>query len=252
MPICKKCGESFPNRILIEDKHRILNSRQYCLKCSPFGSRNTRQIHLNKLDKKIIHPKNICIICKRSKSSIGNVCSSCMVTRFRIKRKIDLIVYKGGKCSLCGYDKIENPSAFHFHHVDKGTKKFNICESNVGKWEKIKEEADKCILVCSRCHAEIEDQENRELKPFLYDFSKGVRPPSPNLYEIECEHCGKKFRQVKETSRYCSSFCSQYGRRKIKERPDKEILLREIGDVGYCAVGRKYGVSDKAIRKWVK
>lgn len=36
------------------------------------------------------------------------------------------------------------------------------------------------------------------------------------------------------------------------ERPPLEILLKEIEELGYVGVGRKYGVSDNAIRKWVK
>jgi hypothetical protein len=29
-------------------------------------------------------------------------------------------------------------------------------------------------------------------------------------------------------------------------------LLDEIKELGYCGTGRKYGVSDNAIRKWLK
>jgi hypothetical protein len=36
------------------------------------------------------------------------------------------------------------------------------------------------------------------------------------------------------------------------ERPSYEILKREIEQVGYAATGRKYGVSDNAVRKWLK
>ncbi len=42
-----------------------------------------------------------------------------------------------------------------------------------------------------------------------------------------------------------------YSRRKVR-RPPYEQLLREIEERGYLAVGRKYGVSDNAIRKWVR
>jgi transposase-like protein len=34
------------------------------------------------------------------------------------------------------------------------------------------------------------------------------------------------------------------------ERPRYQQLLAEIEQLGYLAVGRKYGVSDNAIRKW--
>lgn len=36
------------------------------------------------------------------------------------------------------------------------------------------------------------------------------------------------------------------------ERPPYEKLLEEIEMTGYSAVGRKYGVSDNAVRKWVR
>jgi hypothetical protein len=36
------------------------------------------------------------------------------------------------------------------------------------------------------------------------------------------------------------------------ERPPHEKLVAEIEAHGYCAVGRKYGVSDNAVRKWVR
>lgn len=40
-------------------------------------------------------------------------------------------------------------------------------------------------------------------------------------------------------------------RRKV-ERPEYEVLLKDIRELGYLATGRKYGVSDNAIRKWIK
>jgi transposase-like protein len=36
------------------------------------------------------------------------------------------------------------------------------------------------------------------------------------------------------------------------DRPPYEQLLEEIRSTSYVAVGRKYGVSDNAVRKWVR
>ena len=36
------------------------------------------------------------------------------------------------------------------------------------------------------------------------------------------------------------------------ERPSYEILMKEINENGYLQTGKKYGVSDNSIRKWVK
>jgi len=35
-------------------------------------------------------------------------------------------------------------------------------------------------------------------------------------------------------------------------RPDIEELKHEVSELGYSSVGRKYGVSDNTIRKWLK
>lgn len=45
---------------------------------------------------------------------------------------------------------------------------------------------------------------------------------------------------------------AQYNHRKIKDRPTIDILKNDIITLGYVGTGRKYGVSDNAIRKWVK
>ena len=36
------------------------------------------------------------------------------------------------------------------------------------------------------------------------------------------------------------------------ERPPYEQLVAEVAAMSWSAVGRKYGVSDNAIRKWVR
>jgi hypothetical protein len=55
-------------------------------------------------------------------------------------------------CSICGYTKC--PEALDFHHTDND-KEFNISSNMFTKLEKLKEEIDKCILVCRNCHAEL-------------------------------------------------------------------------------------------------
>lgn len=62
---------------------------------------------------------------------------------------------KGEKCSICGYNKCLR--ALEFHHPNPKEKEFQITQ-NVKDFEKLKEEAEKCILVCSNCHAEIHEQ----------------------------------------------------------------------------------------------
>lgn len=67
-----------------------------------------------------------------------------------------LIAYKGGKCERCGYDK--SSRALEFHHLNPSEKDFGISKVLTRSIQSLKEEADKCVLLCSNCHAEIHDE----------------------------------------------------------------------------------------------
>ena len=62
------------------------------------------------------------------------------------------IIYLGGECAECGYNKCE--AAFEFHHVKKNEKKFTISSGYKLPWEELKIELDKCMLLCCNCHRE--------------------------------------------------------------------------------------------------
>jgi transposase-like protein len=36
------------------------------------------------------------------------------------------------------------------------------------------------------------------------------------------------------------------------ERPSYEQLIEDVRTMSFCAVGRKYGVTDNAVRKWIR
>lgn len=64
------------------------------------------------------------------------------------------IKYKGEKCVLCGYNKCIQ--ALEFHHIKNDGKDFGIsAKGYTSSWKRVKEELDKCILVCANCHREI-------------------------------------------------------------------------------------------------
>lgn len=56
---------------------------------------------------------------------------------------------------------------------------------------------------------------------------------------------------LKSTTISTSRLKTSFSQRKV-ERPPYERLKQEIKELGYCETGRKYGVSDNAIRKWIK
>jgi transposase len=83
-------------------------------------------------------------------------CRSAAVARRRRKVKAILVKEAGGCCCLCGYNR--NMRALHFHHVDPAQKRREINAKGVAvALEKLRVEAQKCVLLCSNCHAEVED-----------------------------------------------------------------------------------------------
>jgi hypothetical protein len=70
--------------------------------------------------------------------------------------KAILVREAGGSCCICGYRR--NMRALHFHHLDPSEKRIEINAKGVAlSLEKLRVEVQKCVLLCSNCHAEVED-----------------------------------------------------------------------------------------------
>lgn len=177
----------------------------------------------------------------------------------RRNTKQKLIIYKGGKCQKCGYDKY-CPNAYDFHHRDPKTKSFGIGGA-AKKFDKLKVEADKCDLLCKRCHSELHDEEykhknclkikrnnsdrvvefRRKAKRKLIDYKGGkcqvcqYSKDCPNAYDFHhrdpktknftISGSAKSFDQLKTESDKCDLMC----RRCHAELHDEEnIKQRDI------------------------
>ena len=83
-------------------------------------------------------------------------CKSCWNKR-TAKTQIDKVRQLkkeyGNKCTRCGYDKCVD--ALEFHHLDPAQKEFHLGEARGRSIDKLRQELDKCILVCRNCHTEI-------------------------------------------------------------------------------------------------
>ncbi len=159
------------------------------------------------------------------------------------RKKFDVVNYFGGKCQICGYSKYIG--ALHFHHVNNDGAKRPHPTYVVMRWsfDRAVEELKDCILICANCHSEIHSNDKS------MDYERLVMPLSG--VELICKQCGKVFSTKNKEQECCSYRCAQLLSRKVV-RPDQETLKKEVEELGYCAVGRKYGVSDNAIRKWLK
>ena len=84
-------------------------------------------------------------------------CRAESVSRRRRKMKEILVREAGGACGLCGYSA--SPRALHFHHLDPSEKRFELNANGVAlALDTLRAEAQKCMLLCSNCHAEVEER----------------------------------------------------------------------------------------------
>ena len=87
-------------------------------------------------------------------------------------------------------------------------------------------------ILCPNCHSQTHTYAGRNNK----------KPKN----KYPCPSCGK------ERKHYTKALCISCGHRKVP-LPSKEELLLQLKEVGsLVGLGRKYGVSDNAIRKWLK
>ncbi len=162
--------------------------------------------------------------------------------RQHVKRRLLAEGLKEPRCELCGQGEVwrGRPMSMILDHVN-GVRDDHRLENR--------------RMVCPNCAATLETHCGRRNR-----IERAKR---------SCLHCRKEFVPSYAKQRYCSRPCGvrwdrsacgkRTGRRGVPtldsrkvERPPYSRLVAEIEATGYRAVGRKYGVSDNAVRKWVR
>lgn len=164
--------------------------------------------------------------------------------RQHVKRRLLAEGLKEPRCELCGQGEIwqGKPMSMILDHIN-GVRDDHRLEN--------------LRMVCPNCAATL-------------DTHCGRRNRIERAKRL-CLHCRKEFVPSYASQRYCSRPCgvrwdrstggSRLGggcrgvpvpeARKV-DRPPYELLIKEVESTSYVAVGRKYGVSDNAVRKWVR
>ena len=171
------------------------------------------------------------------------------VKNFRQRQKESIVYVMGEKCACCGYNRCKQ--ALELHHLDPSQKDFTIGGNTNRAWETVCKELPKTIMVCANCHREIHNGiiDSSSLKS-NFDEAR-ANEISLQLKETKekkvsyCKDCGK---EITFGSTRCVECFSIY--RRAVERPSREQLKQDIRTLPMVAVGKKYGVTDGAIRKW--
>lgn len=174
-----------------------------------------------------------------------------IVKNFRQRLKERATYVLGDKCACCGYNKCIQ--ALEFHHLNPNEKDFTFGSNPNRSWAETRNEIQKCILVCANCHREIhyglidnsllQSSFNEERAKEIDKLVANVK--NHKIYYCKC--CGK---EVWRGNDYCSD-CAAKARR-VTERPNRKELKELIRNNSFLSLGRQFGVSDNAIRKWCK
>lgn len=191
-----------------------------------------------------------------------------------------LLKERSAICQNC--NKIEwegRPIPLEVHHVDgdnTNNKKENLrllccnCHALTSNWRSrniVKEGFCRCgeelgenIAKCNKCYKNLNiSRKNKKCK----DCDTLIHPR--NMRCIICSRAYQKrkrdvknncldcYKSISPKATRCKSCAVVVQQSNTSRRPTKEQLFLDKQELkNYCAIGRKYGVSDNAVRKWEK
>lgn len=168
---------------------------------------------------------------------------------YRLKsRELNRALLESGveyKCVECGIGSTYNNKSITLQvdHID-GDWKNNI--------------KDNLRFLCPNCHSQTSTYCNKNkicgsgvtVAASLLE-SDDVSHRSSTLLSRTCINCSK---EISKTAERCKSCAASKLHEKTCKRPSNERLQLDLleNDNNLCAIGRKYSVSDNAVRKWIK
>lgn len=152
-----------------------------------------------------------------------------------LKEKLIREGIKEARCENCGLSKWLNVNIpLELHHVDGNHYNNNFANLKI---------------LCPNCHALQTSNAGANIGNYLDILKQQKRDKQREVREknkILCPICNKNF--ILKTSKQCNE-CYAKSQQKI-ERPSRDKLKDLIRNNTFVSIGKLYGVSDNAIRKW--
>lgn len=168
-----------------------------------------------------------------------------------IKRKLELIEYKGGECEKCHYK--HNLSVLEFHHINPNEKEFQLDSRHLSNTnvERLKNEVDKCILLCSNCHREIHHPEYNEdnIHSLLERYNtSSISTLKRKRSQSICPVCGESFDSVKG-KKFCSPKCREKYEGRDKYPSKTEVISKYDELHSWEKVAKFYNLTRRIIQR---
>ena len=180
---------------------------------------------------------------RKTKDYYANLCKSCHC-EYTLKRRIyfkqKCVAYKGGECIKCAYNK--DLTALEFHHINSQEKDYDPSKMMNKSWDVVKNELDKCILLCSNCHREEHQKINKKKKQdkefqfnFLWNFSSSILT-GKNTGKASCKRCDIVLTEENTSAGTHRYFCKSCDSKNVVENgiKGKERCVEYMG--GKCSV----------------
>lgn len=132
---CSICKTEYPTTSEYFGKHKIRGLDTYCKSCR---HQRAKQYYYDNKEK------------MQSQSTVWKKIQRDKINKFK----------DSCSCLKCG----ENRNwLLDFHHIDPTKKDFQISQGERFGWGKIKNEIDKCVILCSNCHRDFHYQEKQNM-----------------------------------------------------------------------------------------
>lgn len=148
------------------------------------------------------------------------VFNGALKTRIRTNLLIRGLLKIGRKhvCQECNLGQVWNSKklTLQIDHID-------------GNWKN--NTPENLRFICPNCHSQQETSKNKKLRYYCF--------------------CGKEKNKISVLCKTCAYKAGRPNKRKVI-RPDLQQLQEDIKNLGYVGTGKKYSVTDSAIRKWLR
>lgn len=155
--------------------------------------------------------------------------SGAVIKSHLLKLKLIRDGVKEKKCELCGisiWHEVELP--LELHHKDGNHYNNNI---------------DNLAILCPNCHS----IQNGNSGANIGKYANTSKEEAIEQEKVFCCDCGK---QISSRATRCKSCASLERQKDLTNKPDRDTLKHLIRTTSFLAIGRHFGVSDNAIRKW--